>query len=242
MSEQLDKPAEFIVSEDNRRLVLSVLEKLKNERQHHERLSTIDEQDLKVFLTNDEAVLVRHVYQIDPTIYGFKGPKVGIEPVPDSLVRVEPQRYHFNDEEYYTPLQHIPEHTYHAFQKLSDAISDDLGRSLLIVSSYRSNPFQAIVFLRYLAMYDFDVAKTAKRVAVPGYSEHTTPSRLALDVATLDGRPSDENPQDFADTDEYRWLLAHAHEFDFYESYPKDNKYGVMYEPWHWRHMPEGNT
>ena len=75
----------------------------------------------------------------------------------------------------------------------------------------------------------------AERVAFPGYSEHGAPRWPAIDFVTMKGMPSDKNPLDFVSTEEYRWLLKNAHRFGFYLSYPKNNKDGIMYEPWHWR-------
>jgi zinc D-Ala-D-Ala carboxypeptidase len=55
-----------------------------------------------------------------------------------------------------------------------------------------------------------------------------------LDFITIDGIPDDENPQKFADTEEYEWLAKNANSFKFYLSYPKNNTLGVVFEPWYW--------
>ena len=49
------------------------------------------------------------------------------------------------------------------------------------------------------------------------------------------------DPRAYADGsiyDAYRWLRQHAGQFGFVESYPRDNKFGVIAEPWHWCHHP----
>ena len=63
----------------------------------------------------------------------------------------------------------------------------------------------------------------------PGYSEHHT--GRAVDIATPGSRPLTE---EFEDTDAFRWLTARAVEFGFSMTYPRDNPWGIAYEPWHW--------
>ena len=63
----------------------------------------------------------------------------------------------------------------------------------------------------------------------PGYSEHHT--GRAVDIATPGSRPLTE---DFESTDAFRWLQAEATGFGFAMTYPRDNPWGIIYEPWHW--------
>ena len=65
----------------------------------------------------------------------------------------------------------------------------------------------------------------------PGYSEHHTGQ--ALDFASI----PDELP--FPETGAFRWLCDSARRFRFTLSYPPDNPFGLVYEPWHWRHQSE---
>jgi D-alanyl-D-alanine carboxypeptidase len=65
--------------------------------------------------------------------------------------------------------------------------------------------------------------------AAPGYSEHHT--GRAVDIGTPDAPPLDES---FARTAAFRWLEAHASQFGFLLSYPRDNAQGIAFEPWHW--------
>lgn len=41
----------------------------------------------------------------------------------------------------------------------------------------------------------------------------------------------------FADTPEFAWLRAHAHEYGFILRYPEGKEHitGIAYEPWHYR-------
>ena len=227
-----------MISEQDKELISSLVIKIHNARQHDERIDVISRDDLSKHLNEGEIEIIDRVFAIDPAIYGFKGPKLKLEPVPDDLVRIAPQPYMYRGKNRLTNVQFIPRNTFKAFSAMAEAMKVETGRKLLIESSYRSNSFQAITFLSILKLYDFDVAKTAKRAAIPGYSEHGTPSQLAFDVQNIEGFPSNETPQDFESTEEYNWLVANAGKFNFYMSYPKDNPYGLMFEPWHWRFKP----
>ena len=66
-------------------------------------------------------------------------------------------------------------------------------------------------------------------LAHPGYSEHHT--GRALDIHTPDSALLEE---DFEHTDAFRWMKKNAKKYGFFMSYPRDNKYGMIYEPWHW--------
>lgn len=65
--------------------------------------------------------------------------------------------------------------------------------------------------------------------APPGFSEHH--SGRAIDVTT-DGVRALE--QEFEHTDAFRWLSTNAGRFGFVLSFPRHNRYGYAYEPWHW--------
>ena len=227
----------FEVSEQDKARIEAMLAKVDEARQQNEAISCIELEGLRQLLTAPEAAIVEQIFAIDPLLYGFKGPYVGIEPVPKDLVRIAAQPFSYKGQSKHTEVQYMPSLTYRAFRLMADALEADLERPLLIDSSYRSSVFQAITFLDILRQYDFDVPKTAARVAVPGYSEHGTPSKLALDFQNIDGQLSDDNPTDFENSQEYEWLIKNAVKFHFVMSYPRNNTLGVMFEPWHWRHM-----
>lgn len=239
MHEAHTEMAGFNVSEEDKQLIESLLTKIGNARHENERMAVIDYSDLPAILGAREIHLIDRVFAINPKVYGFKGPKLGFEATPDNLVRVGAQPYIYQGEEHHTGIQFIPKEPYDAFCVMGAAMKERIGRTLLIESSYRSPAFQAITFLSILKLYKFDVLKTAQRVAIPGYSEHGTPDQLAFDVLNVDGLPSGETPQDFEGTQEFNWLIENASLFHFYMSYPKDNPYGLMFEPWHWRYKPK---
>lgn len=115
---------------------------------------------------------------------------------------------------------------------MNKEIEKDIGKKLLIQYGHRSPARQVFIFFDVLARenFNFDFNKALKRVCFPDYSEHVCSKRQAIDFMTEDGIRGDG----FYMTEEYGWLKNNANKFGFYESYPKDNKLGIMYEPWHW--------
>lgn len=99
---------------------------------------------------------------------------------------------------------------------------------LLIVSGFRSVDYQAALIRNKLAAGQ-QIGEILKVNAAPGFSEHHT--GRAVDVATPGSRPLTE---DFETTAAFGWLQRRAAEFGFAMSYPRDNAWGISYEPWHW--------
>jgi D-alanyl-D-alanine carboxypeptidase len=102
------------------------------------------------------------------------------------------------------------------------------GIRLLLVSGFRSFEYQAELIRKKLAQGQ-PLAEILKVNAAPGYSQHHT--GLAVDLATPGSRPLTE---DFEHSDAFRWLTANARAFGFALTYPRDNPWGFIYEPWHW--------
>ena len=71
-----------------------------------------------------------------------------------------------------------------------------------------------------------------KFAARPGFSEHQT--GLAIDVST-----KHSTMENFKDSEEYKWLQDHAHEYGFILRYPEGKEYltGYSYESWHYRYV-----
>ncbi|MFU8876890.1 MAG: GNAT family N-acetyltransferase [Wenzhouxiangellaceae bacterium] len=99
---------------------------------------------------------------------------------------------------------------------------------LLLVSGYRSIEYQANLFRKKLDQ-DMPVDRILRTTAAPGYSEHH--SGMAIDLSTYGVRPLE---RDFAMTRAYEWLKSHARIYGFHESYPKNNRHRIEWEPWHW--------
>ncbi len=99
---------------------------------------------------------------------------------------------------------------------------------LLLVSAFRSVDYQRSIFDRKLAQ-GVPLDDILRVNAAPGYSEHHT--GRAVDIATRGCPPLTEA---FETTDAFEWLTRNAGRFGFEMSYPRDNPYGIAYEPWHW--------
>ena len=104
------------------------------------------------------------------------------------------------------------------------------GVVLQVVSAFRSVEYQVRLIERKLAEGQ-TIDEITRVVAAPGFSEHH--SGCAVDLTTPGTQPVE---QEFEGTDAFAWLRAHASRFGFVLSYPRDNPYGVIYEPWHWRY------
>ncbi|WP_404451065.1 D-alanyl-D-alanine carboxypeptidase family protein [Virgibacillus necropolis] len=130
------------------------------------------------------------------------------------------------------PKRYMREEAAHALEDLFKA-SDKAGLNLYAQSGYRSYNRQETLFTSYVARDGEEAAN--KYSARPGESEHQT--GLTMDVTSPDINFNLNT--DFADTDEGKWVKAHAHEYGFIIRYPEDKvaltKY--QYEPWHLRYV-----
>lgn len=116
--------------------------------------------------------------------------------------------------------------------------------NITIVSAYRDYEHQRDLFdnkvQRLLDEENYSVDKAreeaAKVVAYPGTSEHQL--GLALDLVDSAHRELDESQEN---TDAYKWLKEHCHEYGFIVRYPngKTDITGIIYEPWHFRYVGE---
>jgi len=109
------------------------------------------------------------------------------------------------------------------------------GVVISIVSAFRSVERQAEIVRAKLARGQ-SIDEILRVSAPPGYSEHH--SGRALDVTTDGARPLE---LEFEHTAAFQWLERNAGRFGFHMSYPRQNRYGYMYEPWHWCFREEGS-
>lgn len=114
-----------------------------------------------------------------------------------------------------------------AWKRMKQAALAD-GVVMEIVSSFRDLERQ-IAIIRNKLDRGMPIAHILTLSAPPGYSEHHT--GRAIDINTPGCRATET---DFEDTDAFRWLCRHAESFGFTLSYPRNNKLGFIYEPWHW--------
>lgn len=114
-----------------------------------------------------------------------------------------------------------------AWRNMVDAAGEE-GLKLMVVSGYRSFEYQASLIRKKLNAGQA-IGEVLTVNAAPGYSEHH--GGLAVDIASPGSRPLTE---DFEQSDAFAWLTANAGRFGFSLSYPRNNKCGFVYEPWHW--------
>jgi len=102
------------------------------------------------------------------------------------------------------------------------------GVEISIVSAFRSVERQAEIVRAKLARGQ-SIDQILSVSAPPGYSEHHT--GRAVDVTTDGVRPLE---LEFEGTAAFEWLSRNAERFGFFLSYPRQNRHGYAYEPWHW--------
>lgn len=124
------------------------------------------------------------------------------------------------------PQQMTPR-TLQCWKKIKSQADSD-GIEILLVSAYRSTEYQKSIFDKKIKSGE-SLENILKVNAAPGYSEHHT--GRALDLATPGYPPLTEA---FEETDAFQWLKENAAAFYFKMSFPRENPYGLNYEPWHW--------
>ncbi len=104
------------------------------------------------------------------------------------------------------------------------------GLNLIVTSSYRDYEYQDELWKHYKAQQGQAWADSIS--ARPGHSEHQT--GLTLDIATYGSVFND-----FTDTEEFKWMQEHAHQYGFILRYPegKEEITGYDYESWHYRYV-----
>lgn len=123
----------------------------------------------------------------------------------------------------------MTEKTSAAWLKMRESAKTD-GITIHIKWAYRSIEDQAFLIKKHLS-WGANINELITWIAPPGYSEHH--SGRALDINARSGNDS------FEDTDEFRWLSENAKNYGFTMSFPENNKYGMIYEPWHWYYEDE---
>jgi len=102
------------------------------------------------------------------------------------------------------------------------------GVELEIVSAFRGIEYQLGIIRRKLERGQ-SMDEILRVSAAPGYSEHHT--GRALDITTPGYAPLEE---EFERSPAFAWLRRNAKLYKFTLSYPRGNRHGIAYEPWHW--------
>lgn len=222
------------LSKAERKIITDFLKKAAIKRKHDCKFRVIGFLALFRLVSREERALLKKFLRLDPRTYGFKGVRYGVATPPRDLVTIRKEQIPGFQKYFSSGTHFLPKKAYDAYRKMSYAMLRDIGCRVFVLSGYRSPAYQLVVFLETLKERKFDMKRTAKGVALPGYSEHGAPRRQAIDFTTLRlGEKGADNPA-FERTKEYGWLKEHAGGFGFYLSYPRRNKWGVVFEPWHW--------
>ncbi len=222
---------DIIITKQEQKIIESILLKVKEKIKG--KPNTINFTFLHNILNSKERRFLKKIRNIDPLEHGFKGEFFGIRRTPKNLIIIKNQKYTLHNKEILMKERHLPDYVFKKYTKMNRRMYKDIKKKLVILSGYRTPAYQLITFLVFLHKYKFNFKKTIKRVALPGYSEHGCYKKQALDFVTVDGSPVDEVLK-FEKTLEYKWLKKHAKEFNFFLSYPRGNKIGISFEPWHW--------
>jgi len=201
-----------------------------------EETKTIAYDDFLNHLNFWERRFVERVFAINPKTLGFKGPYFSKDPV-EKLTLIPAKQFVVDGEEYDTGVNYMPDPVYADYEKMMQAIDKDLGKRLYVDSAYRSPGYQANLFFYYLGKENnYSLTENAGWVAMPGYSEHGS-QNTAVDFINQDGISGEAGkqvPEDFEQLSEYDWLTKNASRYNFYLTYPRNNFFGVNFEPWHW--------
>lgn len=121
-----------------------------------------------------------------------------------------------------------------AWLAMKAAASRD-GAELLLISAFRGVDRQREIVARKVASGQ-PLSEILRVSAYPGFSEHH--SGRAVDL----GAPGcSDLTERFEQTQQFAWLTRHAGRFGFSLTYPRENRYGIAYEPWHWCFEPKSS-
>ncbi|MBP8016482.1 D-alanyl-D-alanine carboxypeptidase family protein [Candidatus Gracilibacteria bacterium] len=198
-----------------------------------------------------EKLFINKIFSIPAGNLGFKGKYYGLK-MPTNIIEIPSKIFDVTPGQqkiYQTGIQYYTKHALDDFNKMLIQIKKDINKEIWIESGYRSPGNQAYQFFKYLADTEignnFSLYENAKWVAMPGYSEHGSDTNTAFDFILNGGDKNYEKDdgtkmgsEEFAlileKTEEFKWLVKNASKYNFYLSYPRDNKDGINYEPWHW--------
>jgi D-alanyl-D-alanine carboxypeptidase len=144
---------------------------------------------------------------------------------------IEPEHLVDTEPDFYQRPQKLTPDAHLAWMAMRDAAASE-GVVLHLISAFRGIDYQAELIRRKLqngGLIDDILAV----VAAPGFSEHHT--GRAIDLNTEDCAVLEE---EFEKTIAFQWLMVKAQDFGFVLSYPRDNRWGIAYEPWHWCYQP----
>jgi hypothetical protein len=111
-------------------------------------------------------------------------------------------------------------------ERLYKKLQQDIGTSIVLTSGIRGVVKQTHLFLAKTIQSKGNLSKASRSLAPPGHSYHGVGD---FDVGKV-GFGRKNFTQAFAETDEFRKLVDLGY---VAIRYPRGNKFGVRYEPWH---------
>lgn len=103
---------------------------------------------------------------------------------------------------------------------------------LVEISGFRSVEYQAAL-IRGKLRRGQSISQILRVSAAPGFSEHHTGCAVDVsDLVELESRTF--LTEAFELSDSYAWLVQNASRFGFTQSFARNNRHGIAYEPWHW--------
>lgn len=220
-----------------------IIERVLNEWENEmtalpsEERAIVEYSSLMDLLGTFERSFIERLFEINPIDLGFKG-KYYASDKPQNLLRIESVSLIRKGKSYETGIQYLPSHINNSLELMMIEMQKDIGKRLFVDSGYRSPGRQAYLFVFYLVRINgSSLRENSKWIAMPGYSEHGSAINTAVDFVNeigINGFNESETAEDFEKLIEFDWLKKNAHKFNFYLSYPRGNRFGVSYEPWHW--------
>ena len=166
-------------------------------------------------LDKKEQDFIESIFHFNASDYGFYGEKV-MQKLTDDIQRKDVSKiagsghYLFNGQAL----------------KLYGQLRKEVGDSLVLTSGVRSMMKQLHLFLAKTEQCQGNLSRASRSLAPPGHSFHAIGD---FDVGRFD--LADKNfTEEFARTREYQRLCELGY---VTIRYPRDNKLGVRYEPWH---------
>lgn len=199
----------------------------------------IEISDLKSVLSHHESIFIKKITQLTPKILGAKTPLQFTDQIKIAYHTLENQPVTQNEKPliFLAPLVSYP--VYQAFEEMMRAMETDIGKRMYIESGHRSKGYHLYNFLKYLKEHDYSLIETGKLNALPGYSQHNIWDHHALDLINAEGINGEPHVEDYESLPEHQWMLQHAEAYGFTLSYPRENPWGIDFEPWHWLYSPK---
>jgi hypothetical protein len=202
-----------------------------------ERRSVIDYDTLLMGLNFIERDFVRRVFDTDSRQFGCYWQFYSVDK-PNNLIKIAPVSVGSGKDLHKIGVQFCAAHSYKDYLAMCEQMKNDIGKCLYVEIGFRSAGIQAFLFFKYLiTISNYSLKENSKKVAMPGYSQHNNPYNNAIDLCNQDGINGFSGKQtasDFEKLPEFQWMLANANKYNFYLTYPKNNQFGIAYEPWHW--------